>query len=130
MEKAEQPKDTEWQSPVDMPGKEDERVRLACLIASQINTLISSQSLIPERAGNDYVMRKIRAGDFLILVQRRSVLFHEIIKACKKNKTEAKIKTNGAQFKNKLRFRVVSCKIIKISFFIRFGIVNLCFSYC
>ena len=29
-------------------------------------------------------MRKIRAGDFLILVQRRSVLFHEIIKACKK----------------------------------------------
>ena len=84
VEKAEQPKDTEWQSPVDMPGKEDERVRLACLIASQINTLISSQSLIPERAGNDYVMRKIRAGDFLILVQRRSVLFHEIIKACKK----------------------------------------------
>ena len=29
-------------------------------------------------------MRKIRAGDFLILVQRRSILFHEIIKACKK----------------------------------------------
>ena len=84
IEKAEQPKDTEWQSPVDMPGKEDERVRLACLIADQINTLISSKSLIPERTGNDYVMRKIRAGDFLILVQRRSVLFHEIIKACKK----------------------------------------------
>jgi len=84
IEKAEQPKDTEWQSPVDMPGKEDERVRLACLIADQINTLISSKSLIPERTGNDYVMRKISAGDFLILVQRRSVLFHEIIKACKK----------------------------------------------
>ena len=84
IEKAEQPKDTEWQSPVDMPGKEDERVRLACLIADQINTLISSNSLIPERTGNDYVMRKISAGDFLILVQRRSVLFHEIIKACKK----------------------------------------------
>ena len=84
IEKAEQPKDTEWQSPVDMPGKEDERVRLAYLIADQINTLISSNSLIPERTGNDYVMRKISAGDFLILVQRRSVLFHEIIKACKK----------------------------------------------
>ena len=84
IEKAEQPKDTEWQNPVDMPGKEDERVRLACLIADQINTLISSNSLIPERTGNDYVMRKISAGDFLILVQRRSVLFHEIIKACKK----------------------------------------------
>jgi len=84
IEKAEQPKDTEWQNPVDMPGKEDERVRLACLIADQINTLISSKSLIPERTGNDYVMRKISAGDFLILVQRRSVLFHEIIKACKK----------------------------------------------
>ena len=84
IEKAEQPKDTEWQNPVDMPGKEDERVRLACLIADQINTLISSDSLIPERTGNDYVMRKISAGDFLILVQRRSVLFHEIIKACKK----------------------------------------------
>ena len=82
--KAEQPKDTEWQSPVDMPGKEDERVRLANLIADQINTLISSKNLIPERTGNDYIMRKIRAGDFLILVQRRSVLFHEIIKACKK----------------------------------------------
>ena len=67
-----------------MPGKEDERVRLACLIAEQIKTLISSNSLIPERTGNDYVMRKISAGDFLILVQRRSVLFHEIIKACKK----------------------------------------------
>ena len=84
IEKAEQPKDTEWQNPVDMPGKEDERVRLACLIADQINTLISSDNLIPERTGNDYVMRKISAGDFLILVQRRSVLFHEIIKACKK----------------------------------------------
>ncbi|MFL2794395.1 MAG: double-strand break repair helicase AddA [Paracoccaceae bacterium] len=84
IEKAEQPKDTEWQNPVDMPGKEGERVRLACLIADQINTLISSDSLIPERTGNDYVMREISAGDFLILVQRRSVLFHEIIKACKK----------------------------------------------
>ena len=84
IEKAEQPKDTEWQNPVDMPGKEDERVRLACLIADQINTLISSDNFIPERTGNDYVMRKISAGDFLILVQRRSVLFHEIIKACKK----------------------------------------------
>ena len=82
--KAEQPKDTEWQTPVDMPGKEDERIRLAGLIADQIHNLISSKSLIPERTGNDYVMRNIRAGDFLILVQRRSVLFHEIIKACKK----------------------------------------------
>ena len=83
IDKAEQPKDTEWQNPVDMPGKEDERIRLAILIADQIHNLISSKSLIPERTGNDYVMRKIRAGDFLILVQRRSVLFHEIIKACK-----------------------------------------------
>ena len=82
--KAEQPKDIEWQNPVDMPGKEDERIRLANLIADQISTLISSESLIPERTGNEYVMRRIKPGDFLILVQRRSVLFHEVIKACKK----------------------------------------------
>ena len=67
-----------------MPGKEDERIRLANLIADQISTLISSESLIPERTGNEYVMRRIKPGDFLILVQRRSVLFHEVIKACKK----------------------------------------------
>ena len=84
VEKSEQPQDTEWQNPVDMPGKEDERVRLARLIADQIHNLIFSKSLIPERAGNSYAMRTIRPGDFLILVQRRSVLFHEIIKACKK----------------------------------------------
>ena len=75
---------SDLQTPVDMQGKEDERIRLAGLIADQIHNLISSKSLIPERTGNDYVMRNIRAGDFLILVQRRSVLFHEIIKACKK----------------------------------------------
>ena len=43
--KAEQPKDIEWQNPVDMPGKEDERIRLANLIADQISTLISSEKL-------------------------------------------------------------------------------------
>ena len=35
---------------------------------------------IPDESGN---FRRIDFGDFLILVQRRSVLFHEIIRACK-----------------------------------------------
>lgn len=69
----------EWYDPTDMLAANDHRVTLANAIAEQIQNLAETGS-IPDNNGG---FRKIDYGDFLILVQRRSNLFHEIIRACK-----------------------------------------------
>ncbi|SFS19829.1 double-strand break repair helicase AddA [Yoonia litorea] len=83
----------EWYKPVDEPSATDHTVVLAERIAAQIGYLIKNES-IPEEIGNTgtYNRRKITEGDFLILVQRRSDLFAEIIRACK----AANLKIAGA----------------------------------
>ncbi|MGR3661102.1 MAG: double-strand break repair helicase AddA [Paracoccaceae bacterium] len=77
--KAEEPEQKEWFDPTDKPASNDHRVMLAEAIAVQIQEMEKTGS-IPDESGN---FRRIDFGDFLILVQRRSVLFHEIIRACK-----------------------------------------------
>ncbi|MFY9209779.1 MAG: double-strand break repair helicase AddA [Aestuariivita sp.] len=72
--------DTPWYTPVDRPSPKHHSVELAEAIAAQIREMIDTQTLIPEDGGQ---ARPVRAGDVLILVQRRSVLFSEIIRACK-----------------------------------------------
>ncbi|MEO1734327.1 MAG: 3'-5' exonuclease, partial [Pseudomonadota bacterium] len=54
-------------------------------IAEQIKSMIETGQTIPDdgEAPGTYVQRPVEAGDFLILVQRRSALFSEIIRACK-----------------------------------------------
>lgn len=68
-----------WHAPVDIKAKDDPSVILATQIADSIAHMIETCQPIPD--GKD--MRPVRAGDFLILVQSRSDIFHEIISACK-----------------------------------------------
>ncbi|MCV2882119.1 double-strand break repair helicase AddA [Actibacterium sp. XHP0104] len=69
----------DWEDPRDLLSPEHHVVRLANQIAAQIAHMIENESL----ADKDRGRRPLRAGDVLILVQRRSELFHEIIRACK-----------------------------------------------
>ncbi len=76
---AEAPADDDWEDPVDLPGAEDAHVMLARTIAAEIRAMIRAGVQIPVGAG----ARPVHEGDFLILVQRRSALFGELIRACK-----------------------------------------------
>ncbi|WP_207768672.1 double-strand break repair helicase AddA [Pelagivirga sediminicola] len=73
------PEDTPWHMPVDLRAESDPDVVLARQIADAIAQMIAAGTAIPGKDG----MRPVQAGDFLILVQRRAALFHEIIRACK-----------------------------------------------
>jgi ATP-dependent helicase/nuclease subunit A len=69
-----------WWNPVDLQGADHHNVRLADAIAGFIRDCIAGETL-PLKDGT---RRPIHAGDFLVLVQRRtSGLFHTIIHACK-----------------------------------------------
>ena len=68
-----------WHAPVDIKAKDDPSVTLAVQIADNIAHMIETGQPIPDKGG----MRPVRPGDFLILVQSRSDIFHEIISACK-----------------------------------------------
>jgi ATP-dependent helicase/nuclease subunit A len=73
-------KDEEWENPIDLISQSHHTARLADRIAAEISAMIADGVQIPDEKGS----RAVHAGDFLILVQRRSPLFHEIIRACKK----------------------------------------------
>lgn len=76
---AKKPED-DWKNPVDLITEEHHFARLAEQIASEIKAMIDGGVCIPQ---GDKPDRPVHAGDFLILVQRRSELFAEIIRACK-----------------------------------------------
>jgi ATP-dependent helicase/nuclease subunit A len=76
--------DTPWTDPVDRPGATDPSVVLARRIADEIMRMKAEESIPVERGHSGvYDRRPVSEGDVLILVQRRSALFHEIIRACK-----------------------------------------------
>ena len=83
----------EWFKPVDEPSATDHIVRMAQRTAAQIKYIIENETL-PVEDGNSgtFNRRPVTEGDFLILVQRRSELFAEIIRACK----AANLKIAGA----------------------------------
>ncbi len=85
VEKVEDEDDGDWTDPVDRPGSRHHTVILAEKIARTIKSMIDSGETIPEdcETPGAFVRRPVRPGDFLILVQRRSELFAEIIRACK-----------------------------------------------
>ncbi|WP_373051220.1 double-strand break repair helicase AddA, partial [Thalassovita aquimarina] len=85
VEKTGEEEDEDWAAPVDRLGVKHHTVLLAERIARQIRTMIDNKETIPAEIGHsgDYQMRPVSEGDFLILVQRRSDLFAEIIRACK-----------------------------------------------
>ncbi|NIZ11792.1 double-strand break repair helicase AddA [Phaeobacter sp. HF9A] len=85
VEKTEEEEDRDWTDPVDRPSPRHHAVILAERIAGQIKAMIDSGVTIPEDGPErgSFQRRPVHAGDFLILVQRRSDLFSEIIRACK-----------------------------------------------
>ncbi len=76
--KAEEP--GPWYEPIDQKHPEDPDVVLAHRIAEWMRDRVTKGEQIPQARGGP---RPIHYGDFLILVQRRSDLFREIIRACK-----------------------------------------------
>ena len=70
--------ETPWYDPVDQLSTSHHTVRLADKIAKFIADRLA-HGQITTKDGT----RRIRPGDFLILVQSRSDIFHEIIRACK-----------------------------------------------
>ena len=77
--KAEKPEPGDWFDPIDLIGDQHHTVRLARQIASELRRMIDAGTQIHTREG----LRRMHEGDVLILVQRRSDLFAEIIRACK-----------------------------------------------
>jgi len=73
------PEPENWFDPTDLMSDEHPVSMLAGRIASEISGMIARGDQIPVDGG----FRPVRAGDVLILVQRRSALFTEIIRACK-----------------------------------------------
>ncbi len=71
-----------WHHPVDIRHESDPAVILAGRIAAHIRALIDARTPLPLRDAPG-TFRPMTAGDVLILVRRRSALFHEIIRACK-----------------------------------------------
>ncbi|MDA7963792.1 double-strand break repair helicase AddA [Ruegeria sp.] len=85
VEKVEEEDDGDWTDPVDRPGARHHTVILAEQVAKSIRDMIERGETIPEdgKTPGTFVRRKVQPRDFLILVQRRSDLFAEIIRACK-----------------------------------------------
>ncbi len=80
IEKPEKEEQPQWYLPVDTKAPNDPAILLARKIARTIRQMIDDQTPIPD--GKDGMV-PAQPGDFLILVQRRSALFHEIIRECK-----------------------------------------------
>ncbi|MEL6991493.1 MAG: double-strand break repair helicase AddA [Pseudomonadota bacterium] len=78
IEKPEKPEDPPWYTPVDVKSPDDPQTLLARDVASFIERTIGSP--LPREDG---AAREITAGDFLVLVRRRSDVFHDIIRECK-----------------------------------------------
>ena len=78
--KAEAPQMPRWFDPATPKRDAGETAILAGKIACRIKAMIGRDQLGDANGQT----RPVHAGDFVVLVQRRKDLFHEIIKACKK----------------------------------------------
>ncbi|MCX7287173.1 MAG: double-strand break repair helicase AddA [Rhodobacterales bacterium] len=84
IEKAETPDPGAWNDPVDLESPDSPVVMLALKVAETIRDMLETGVQIPQATTDGTPsVRPVRPGDFLILLQRRSSLFHEIIRACK-----------------------------------------------
>ncbi|QBY02413.1 double-strand break repair helicase AddA [Rhodophyticola sp. CCM32] len=72
-----------WENPVDLLEEDHHHVRLARRVAEAISAMLDGQTMITVEEDGKTRRRAVRAGDILILVQRRSDLFHEMIAAIK-----------------------------------------------
>jgi len=84
VEKVDDSDDRDWTDPIDRPSPQHHNVVLARRIAADIQRMIATESIpVDGGAPGSYARRPVEPGDVLILVQRRSDLFAEIIRACK-----------------------------------------------
>ena len=74
------PVDKNFEDPVDLVRPSHPAAQLAEAIAAEMDRMLRDGVQIVTSSGT----RPVHPGDFLILVQRRSTLFTEIIRACKK----------------------------------------------
>ncbi|PWE33465.1 double-strand break repair helicase AddA [Maritimibacter sp. 55A14] len=72
-----------WYQPVDMPAQDDPAITLAGRIADEIRDMLDRGERITRQDREGIHTRPVTPGDILILVQRRSELFHEIIRGLK-----------------------------------------------
>ncbi|WP_420014124.1 double-strand break repair helicase AddA [Tateyamaria sp.] len=77
--KPEKEAEREWHDPVDRRSAMHQHRILAQAVAGQIKTMLDDHIMIPDSAS----ARPVQPRDFLILVQRRSGIFPDIIRACK-----------------------------------------------
>lgn len=77
---AEKSRDENGWDPVDLVSEDHHTVLLAQQIADEIRTMVDQGVQIVDETGQT---RPVHYGDFLILVQRRSALFAQVIRACK-----------------------------------------------
>ncbi|MGJ8546153.1 MAG: double-strand break repair helicase AddA [Sulfitobacter sp.] len=85
VEPTESEEDGDWYEPIDRPSPRHHAIVLAHQVADKIKELTDGSHSIPDEhpQSGAPIRRAITPGDFLILVQRRSALFAEIIRACK-----------------------------------------------
>ncbi|MEX5727954.1 ATP-dependent helicase/nuclease subunit A [Rhodovulum iodosum] len=84
VERSENPEKPHWADPVDMLTPEHHTARLARRVAEQIRAMVEGGAALWDAPKDGPARRRpVTEGDVLILVQRRSDLFHEIIRACK-----------------------------------------------
>ncbi|MDC1229336.1 double-strand break repair helicase AddA [Octadecabacter sp.] len=88
IEPSEKPEEREWDDPLDLKGRTNNKVVLAQQIASEIKRMMNDETL-PVKVQGIWSRRKITPGDFLILVQGRgNGIFDEVIAACKSAELE------------------------------------------
>jgi len=78
-EPSEKAEEKDWTDPVDILTDDHHNRRLAKKIAGFIADTVAARTQIPTHDG----ARALHFGDFLVLVQKRSGVFAEIIRACK-----------------------------------------------
>jgi ATP-dependent helicase/nuclease subunit A len=82
VEKPEEEEPPAWHMPVDIRATNDPAILLARQVAAAMRDMIAARQAIPD-SKSPSGFRAVQPGDFLILVRRRSALFHEIIRECK-----------------------------------------------
>lgn len=78
--KAEAEEALPFDSPVDALSQQDHRLILARRVVDEMADILNNRTQITTTDG---ITRPVTPGDFLILVQSRREMFHEIIRACK-----------------------------------------------
>ncbi len=69
-----------WFEPVDVPEEDKAPLTLACDLAVQVHRWIEDGEILATKEGT----RPVTAGDFLVLVQSRSAMFHKLIAELKR----------------------------------------------